>query len=111
MKEKEIRFLLELELKKMWGEEVIAIYSPPRVRYFQTDIFGVFDVVTIAPSSQLPYFIQITTLNHRAHRYKKIREWLYKYNLYSFNSAWLFCYDKKKNIFKKEIVSLKDFTG
>lgn len=111
MKEKEIRALVESELKNMWGSDFFALYAPPRVRYYQTDIFGVFDIIAIAPHSQLPYFIQITTVNHRSERYKKIKDWLRRFDLYKFNSAWLWCYDKEKMLFRKEVVMLNDFTS
>lgn len=106
MTEKQIRYLLVEELKRDWAVDNIAIFAPARVRYFQTDIFGVFDVIAIHPRTKIIYFIQITSKQHRSERFRKIIEWLKKYELFNFSNGWLYCYDSIKKKFSKELVKL-----
>lgn len=97
MKEIELRRLASLELGDNW-----AIWHLQKVRYFQSDIFGVFDFIAINKITHLIMLVQLTTLSNASKRRNKIYDWLRENNLNSFQNVWLWLFDPHKNVWRKE---------
>lgn len=92
MKERDLKKRVD-EILKISG---YVVWWPPKVRFLQNDIFGVFDCVAAKDDAVL--FIQITTLTNVSHRRKKINDFLYhsKVSL----SAQIWAWDDKKAGFR-----------
>lgn len=73
-------------------------WYPAKVKYHETDIFGVYDL--ICASGSTIRLIQLTTLSNLSTRRKKIKAFTDKHNLDLPSEVW--GYDKKKRIFKIE---------
>jgi len=101
MKEKEIRKKAEAQL-----EGDFVVWSLQKVVYFQTDIFGVFDLIAIHRHFYTVQLIQLTTSSNASKRRKKITEWLRSCGLMGFNGAWLWHWNLEKGAFVKEHIFL-----
>jgi len=73
-----------LEILKSKG---YVCWCPVRVRYHQTDIFGIFDVACISNKTGV-LFIQWTDITNIYHRKKKVKEFLTKNNLSLYCEVW-----------------------
>ena len=73
-------------------------WCPAKVKYHETDIFGIYDLICASGSSIR--LIQFTTLSHISDRRKKIQAFTSKHNLNLPGEIW--GYDKKNKIFKIE---------
>jgi hypothetical protein len=102
MTERELRKLAE---KELYNDEVV--WHLQKVTRFQTDIFGVFDMIFINRDSGLSTYIQITTTPNLAARRRKIVLWLMKHYLFNFRSGWVWAYNVSKKSWVKELVFLE----
>lgn len=93
-KESEIR---KKAVKDLEGNGWIVWY-PPKVRFKQTDIFGIIDLLALKGRRQKN--IQITTVSNLSSRRKKINEFLEKFELEITVEVW--AWNKNKKSFKKE---------
>lgn len=59
------------------------IWFSPKVKYKQTDIFGVFDLICWKKKKGSLKFIQLTTLSNLSTRRKKIQKFLKKHKINS----------------------------
>jgi hypothetical protein len=98
MKETELRKKAILKL----AEFGFVVWFPPVVKYFQRDIFGVFDLIAI--KGDLLNFIQITTLPNLSARRKKIQEFFSKNSCF-IQRSYIWAWDENINDFKIEIIS------
>jgi len=104
MKESEIR----KKAIKILEQEGYAYWWPKKVKYHETDIFGVFDIIAVKKGKD--FFcdlIQITTLSNISARVKKVKAWVKKNRVNTSNSAVFFQvwgYDKKKREFKSVLL-------
>ena len=74
-------------------------WYPKKVKWQETDIFGVFDIILIKSNNRFQ-FIQLTSLPNIRAREKKIRNWLEKNKIKSFPAeVWGWCKNRKE--FKK----------
>lgn len=100
MTENDIRKKAVIEFQK----EGLIYWFPPRAKFQQTDIFGVFDVIAVKILNGVPeiYFIQLTTPPNVAARRAKIKKF-YETELsgHSFVHSWIWAYDKEKEKFSE----------
>ena len=73
-------------------------WYPAKVKYHETDIFGVYDL--ICGSGSTIRLIQLTTLSNVSARRRKIKAFTDKHKLNLPSEIW--GYNKKKRIFKIE---------
>lgn len=83
-------------------------WYPPKVRFKQNDIFGVFDMVCCKKRSGDLKFIQLTTVSNLSTRRKKIQNFL-KENKVNPKKSFgadieIWAWAKKKREFKVEII-------
>jgi len=99
MKEAEIR---KRAIKILTDTNWIYWY-PPKVKYKQTDVFGIIDVLALKGKREKN--IQLTTLSNVSARRKKIITFFKKFKVELPVEIW--AWDKKKKKFRKEKVHLK----
>ncbi len=75
----------------------------PKVKYQQTDVFGIIDLLALRRRKQKN--IQITTLSNVSSRRKKITNFLKKNGVEMTVEIW--AWSKKKKQFKKEKINIK----
>jgi len=92
------RKLIKLLENKGW-----VCWAPPKVRFRQSDIFGIIDVLALKGGQKKN--IQLTTLPNIAARRKKIIAFLSNYQVTLPVEIW--AWNGKKKIFKKEKVNIK----
>ncbi len=102
VKEKE----LKLKLKEKLGKYGL-LWFPPKVRFYECDIFGVYDCLFF--SADEVYFIQLTTLTNLSHRRKKIvSKFNQPYGDFILTkpprNSQIYAWDEKNNNFKIENV-------
>ena len=73
-------------------------WRPPRVKFFETDVFGIFDI--LAWKLDELRGIQITTLPNKSARIKKIQNFLIKNNLGKALTMEVWAYDIKKKQYR-----------
>ncbi len=87
-------------LKELQDKEGYICWCPPKVRYQETDIFGIFDTICVKDSNLR--FIQWTSKSNISARRKKIQKF------YEENDVFIGCevwgYDDKVRKFKKEYI-------
>lgn len=66
-------------------------WFPPRVKFYQNDIFGVFDFVAIDKFSNL-IFVQITSASNMSARFKKVDEFLTRHQIVLNAQIWGWSY-------------------
>lgn len=97
MKEKEIRQKLKEKLGK-YG----LLWFPPHVKFYENDIFGVFDCVFY--NGMDVYWIQLTTKSHLSHRRKKIAARFTQFTGRPPANSQIYAWDEKNNNFVIENV-------
>jgi hypothetical protein len=99
-KEKLIRKkAIEILEKQNW-----LIWKAPKVKFIQTDIFGVFDMVCWQKKTSRIKFIQLTTLSNLSARRKKIQGFLKKNEIYPRIKIELWGWNGNKKTFKVELI-------
>ena len=93
--------IIRAKALKILESEGYTCWVPRKVKYWETDIFGVFDIV--ATGSKLR-FIQITTLSHISDRRKKVRGFLDKLSISFSAVSEVWGWDKKHKRFKIEVL-------
>jgi len=95
MKEATLRKKVIEILRDNW-----VCWYAPKVRYKETDLFGIWDLVCLKKrdASSPVRFIQITTLSNISARRKKILKFLKENNIHRQSEIW--GWDKKKRKFK-----------
>ena len=93
--------LIRAKALKILESEGYTCWVPRKVKYWETDVFGVYDILATGPKLR---FIQITTLSHISTRRKKVRGFLDKLNVSFSAVSEVWGYDKKKSKFKIEIL-------
>ena len=84
-------------------EEEWVTWYPPKVRYKQTDVFGIIDVLAL--KGRRKKNIQLTTLPNISTKRKKIINFLEKFKVELPVEIW--AWDKKKRKFRKEKINIK----
>ncbi|MFH1180845.1 MAG: hypothetical protein V1705_00355 [bacterium] len=89
-------------------EDKWAYWYPPKVRFKQNDIFGVFDMVCCKKTTGGLKFIQLTTVSNLSARRKKIQKF-FKENKIAPKAAFsaeveIWAWSKKKKDFKIEMI-------
>ena len=92
MKEALIRKKVITELEK----KDFTCWFPKKVKFQETDVFGVFDVLAI--KGRKVRWVQLTTITNIKAREKKVLDFLRKTKSLIVGEIW--GYDKKKRIFK-----------
>lgn len=92
MKEAVIRKKVITELEK----EGFACWFPKKVKFQETDVFGVFDVLAI--KGREVRWVQLTTIVNIRTREKKVLSFLERTKSLIVGEVW--GYDKKKRLFK-----------
>jgi len=97
MTEKEVKSEVVKDLKKGgW-----TYWTPPNIKFYQRDIFGVFDLIALR--AQKVRLIQYTTKTHLSHRRNKIKLF-FQENAIHITFAYVYAYDKKnKKLIKEKI--------
>lgn len=84
-------FMKEAVIKKKALEILEAkgnvCWCPTKVKWHETDIFGVFDVVCINNKTGV-LFVQWTDITNIYHRVKKVKDFLTKNNLSLYCEVW-----------------------
>ena len=93
MKESDI----QLEAKKVLLDQGYVYWFPPKIRFYQRDIFGIFDFVAARKEEIL--FVQLTTVQHISDRRRKITAFMADHYC-SFANAWIWAWNKEKGSFK-----------
>ena len=73
-------------------------WCPTKVKWHETDIFGVFDTICISNKKTGVLFIQWTDITNIYHRVKKVKKFLTENNLSLYCEVWGL--DPKKGEFK-----------
>lgn len=98
-KEAEIRKkVIQILEKEGW-----VVWYPPKVKYRQTDIFGIIDLLALRKNEGKN--IQLTTLPNISTKRKKIINFLKKFKVEISVEIW--AWDQKKRKFRKEEISVK----
>ena len=84
--------------KKKW-----ITWFPPKVRYKQTDVFGIIDLLAI--KGRFKKNIQLTTLPNLSRSRKKIINFLKKFKVELPVEIW--SWDKRRKKFRKEKINIK----
>jgi hypothetical protein len=84
-------------------EEGWVTWYPPKVKYKQTDVFGIIDVLAL--KGRRKKNIQLTTLPNISTKRKKIINFLEKFKVELPVEIW--AWDKKKRKFRKEKINIK----
>ncbi len=84
-------------------EEGWVVWWPAKVRYKQTDVFGIIDVLALKGKRRKN--IQLTTLPNISTRRKKITNFLEKFKVELPVDIW--AWDRKKRKFRKEKINIK----
>lgn len=79
------------KLKKYIGDKGV-IWKPAKVKFYQNDIFGIFDCVVLMKNGEF-LFIQITTKKHVSDRRKKIKKFLEDNSIVAPKNAVIFACD------------------
>lgn len=75
-------------------------WYPSKVRYQQTDVFGIIDILALRRKEKKN--IQLTTLPNVSAKRKKITDFLTKFKVYLTVEIW--AWDNKRKIFRKETI-------
>ena len=104
MKEAEIR----KKALKILEQEGFVCWWPRKVKFHESDIFGVFDIIAIKKGKgYVSRLVQITTLSNISARVKKVSAWIKENRINTSHPSVFFQvwgYDKKKGQFKKVIL-------
>ena len=92
--------LLRKKATQLLKNEGWVVWFPKKVKFWETDIFGVYDILAVRKNKLR--FIQITTLPNLSARRKKIQNFLIPNEVNIPSEIW--AYDKKKKKFKIEKV-------
>jgi hypothetical protein len=90
---------IEILEKQNW-----LTWRAPKVRFSQTDIFGVFDMVCWQKKTSRLKFIQLTTLSNLSARRKKIQNFLRKNKISPSVKIELWGWNGGKKTFKVELI-------
>jgi hypothetical protein len=88
---------------KILGEEGWITWYSPKVKYKQTDVFGIIDVLALKGRKKKN--IQLTTLPNISAKRKKIINFLKTFKVELPVEIW--GWDQKKRKFKKEKINIK----
>ncbi|HOK35388.1 MAG TPA: hypothetical protein PLL80_02050 [Candidatus Pacearchaeota archaeon] len=98
----------EAEIRKkaveVLKEDGWIVWYPPKIRFKQTDIFGVIDLLALKGRNQKN--IQLTTTSNLATRRKKINKFLEEFQLGITVEIW--AWSAKNKDFKKEKIQIKN---
>ncbi len=96
----------EVEIRKKAVKELEnngwVVWYPPKIRFKQTDIFGIIDLLALKGCRQKN--IQLTTVSNLATRRKKINEFLTKFEVRITVEIW--AWNAKNKDFKKEKIKI-----
>jgi hypothetical protein len=74
--------MTEKEIEKKAKEHLLylgySFWFPPKSKFSQRDIFGVFDFIALKVHQVM--FVQLTTIDHISHRRKKINDFFLEHN-------------------------------
>ena len=90
--------LLRKKATQLLKNEGWVVWFPKKVKFWETDIFGVYDI--LAAKKNRLRFIQITTLPNLSARRKKIQNFLISNGVSIPSEIW--AYDAKRKYFKIE---------
>ncbi len=79
-----------------------VVWYPPKIKFKQTDVFGVIDVLAL--KGRQKKYIQLTTLPNVSAKRKKITGFLKEHEVELTVEIW--CWDKKRKGFRKEKVNI-----
>jgi len=88
---------------KILTDEKWIYWYPPKVKYKQTDVFGIIDVLALRGKEKKN--IQLTTLSNISARRKKILNFLKTSKVELPVDIW--AWDKKKKEFREEKINIK----
>ena len=83
-----------------------VVWALQKVAPYQTDIFGVFDLIAIHRQFSDVIFIQLTTTSNASKRRRKISDWLNRNDLFDFKGAHLWHWNAAKNCFVNENIQM-----
>jgi len=95
--------LIRKKAIQILGEEGWVTWYPPKVRYKQTDVFGIIDVLALKGKRKKN--IQLTTLPNISTKRKKIINFLEEFKVELPVEIW--AWDRKKRKFRKEKINIK----
>jgi hypothetical protein len=95
---------IKIEAEKDLREHGWVFWFPPKVKFYERDILGIFDLVAVKDSSV--FFIQLTTKSHLSHRRAKIADFFKRYNL-EIPHSYVWAWDGKT--FVKELIKYNGF--
>ncbi len=70
--------LIRKKAVQILERECWVTWRPPKIKYQQADIFGIFDVICWKKNERKIKFIQLTTLSNLSARRKKIQKFFRK---------------------------------
>ena len=88
---------------QMLTKEKWVCWFPKKVKFHETDVFGIIDVLALKGKRQKN--VQLTTLPNISAKRKKITNFLNKFKVELPVEIW--GWNQKKKIFKKETVNLR----
>lgn len=101
MTENDLKIIAKKEIERRgW-----IAWWPPKVKFYERDIFGCFDFVVLTDSLSSPVFVQMTTLSNLSHRREKIIKFFHENNRVWFLAghfhAYIWAYDGRKGKFEE----------
>ena len=94
--------IIRAKALKILESEGYTCWVPRKVKYWETDIFSIYDCICIGRSGFL--FVQWTTLSNMSARRKKIRRFLDELNVDFTAISEIWGWDEKKSKFKIEVL-------
>ena len=76
-------------------------WYPKKVKFHETDIMGVFDLLCLHPDYQFTRYIQLTTFSNLSARRKKVGNFLKKHNLRIWAEIWAWHKGKKDFVIER----------
>lgn len=98
MKEKEI---IDEAVKLLERREYV-VWKPPKIKFYKTDIFGLFDLIGWKYGNFV--FVQVTTYSNMSHRKRKIKDFQIENNVWN-GSIFVWGWDDKIREFVEERIA------
>jgi hypothetical protein len=95
--------LIRKKAIQILAEKGWVTWYPPKVKYKQTDVFGIIDVLALKGKGKKN--IQLTTLPNVSAKRRKITNFLKEFKIELPVEIW--AWDRKKRKFRKEKVNIK----
>ncbi len=105
-----ITIMTEAQFKKKAIEKMQKMgwhfWFPPKVKFYERDIFGVFDFIAVTPIASKIILVQLTSISNLSKRRKKIHDFCRVSNAINIQDAFIWAWDDRKNDFYEEHVEL-----